>query len=77
MFQKPAVFKMERKARINTKTMEVLLFQKPAVFKMDRKARMSTKPMEVLLFQPISIEPSICHRREKGKCGLLISVFLK
>lgn len=28
---------------------------------------MNTKPMEVLLFQPISLQPSICHRREKRK----------
>lgn len=56
---------MERKARIDTKTVEVLLFQKPNALEMNRKARMNTKPMEVLLFQPISLQPSVCHRKEK------------
>lgn len=71
---------MERNARINTKTVEVLLFQKPTAFEMDTKARMNTKPMEVLLFQSISIQPNICHRKKKKKerkCGLWISVLLK
>lgn len=58
---------MERKARMDTKMMEVLLFQRFNALEINKKARMNTKPMEVLLFQPISLQPSICHRREKRK----------
>lgn len=42
-----------------------LLFKKLPIFKMIRKVRMNTKPTVVLLLQSISIQLSICYRKEK------------